>query len=166
MPCCVIADSEDPRRRRFADLLVRLGFEVLEARCGADIRYHARTQDFHVLFVQSWLKDGTGAQAIDAFRDAYPSQDAHVVLLAEEVTEKLIRDALTAGADDYLADAFDADQLLFKIDLAAEQGRVPGWMTALEADRQGEAVGQGNAGMSGSVTQGQAASAKPDLRLC
>ena len=89
-----------------------------------------------------------------------------MVLLAEEVTEKLIRDALTAGADDYLADAFDADQLLFKIDLAAEQGRVPGWMTALEADRQGEAVGQGNAGMSGSVTQGQAASAKPDLRLC
>ena len=73
----------------------------------------------------------------------------------------LARDALAAGADDYLADAFDADQLLFKIDLAAEQGRVPGWMTALEAERQGEAVG-----MSGSVTQGQAASAKPDIRLC
>lgn len=161
MPRCVIADSEDPRRRRLMTLLSGLGFEVLEARTGSDLRQVARGQDPHLLIVQSWLKDGRGASAIEEYRDAFPERDVYVLLLTETVAADVIYAGLEAGANDYLADAFDLDQLLFKLDLAAERGYLPGWLSAVEADRRLKAAGE-----EGRKAIIEVASSNEALRAC
>jgi len=64
------------------------------------------------------------AGVIRRLRSSPASRHALVLAVAEEASPAHVREALAAGADDYLIWPFDPELLLFKLEQASARGRL------------------------------------------
>jgi DNA-binding NarL/FixJ family response regulator len=72
-----------------------------------------------VVLIDSWLPDGSGAEATERIRRDHP--DIAVVLLSADVSEAAISKAVEAGACGWVSKAACAEQLLDAIRRAAHR---------------------------------------------
>ncbi|MFC0202456.1 PP2C family protein-serine/threonine phosphatase [Paracoccus rhizosphaerae] len=99
----LLADHNDEERRLLARLLRRGGYDVVEARDGAEAL--ALCQELSPRLVLSdWdMPNMTGVEFCRAFRTMQRSNHGYFVILTRTVAAAEITAALEAGADDFLA---------------------------------------------------------------
>jgi len=119
----LIADSSAPFRRAARFLLESLGFEVAEARDGAEAAALVEGMSPDLVILDAHLAGGEGTSLIEAVRALPEGRQACLFFVAEGGPAS-VRAAIEAGADDYLIKPFDRELLSFKLAQARGRGRL------------------------------------------
>jgi two-component system chemotaxis response regulator CheY len=111
MKTCLIVDDSRVIRKVARRILEQLGFEVCEAADGAEALAYCRSEMPTVILLDWRMPVMDGLTFLRELR-ATPGGNAPKVLLCTvETTAERIREALEAGADEYVMKPFDADIL-------------------------------------------------------
>lgn len=121
MATALIADSSAPFRRAARFLLESLGFEVAEARDGAEVAALVEGMSPDLVILDARLAGGEGTSLIEAVRALPEGRQACLFFVAEGGPAS-VRAAIEAGADDYLIKPFDRELLSFKLAQARSRG--------------------------------------------
>jgi two-component system chemotaxis response regulator CheY len=121
MKTCLIVDDSRIIRKVARRILEDLGFEVCEAADGAEALAYCRSEMPSLILLDWRMPVMDGTTFLRQLR-AEPGGDGPKVLFCTVETEvERIREALQAGADEYVMKPFDADILESKL---AEAGLV------------------------------------------
>jgi two-component system chemotaxis response regulator CheY len=111
MKTCLIVDDSRVIRKVARRILEQLSFEVCEAGDGAEALAYCRAEMPTLILLDWRMPVMDGVTFLRQLR-AEPGGDAPKVLLCTvETTTERIREALEAGADEYVMKPFDADIL-------------------------------------------------------
>ncbi|MFV0514562.1 MAG: PP2C family protein-serine/threonine phosphatase [Jhaorihella sp.] len=111
----LVVDDSRLQRRILAGLLVRWGFEVLEADCGARALELCATAQPD-LILSDWMMPGmTGLDFCRAFRGLPAESYGYFILLTSKSEKGEIAQGLDAGADDFLTKPVNPDELRARI---------------------------------------------------
>ena len=112
---CLVVDDSRAIRRVAGDMLTRLGFKVAEAEHGAAAVAFCQTTvpDFVLL---DWnMPEMDGITCLRALRAMDLNPRPVVVMCTTENSVSKIREALEAGADEYIMKPYDQEVLLDKL---------------------------------------------------
>ncbi|HID35760.1 MAG TPA: sigma-54-dependent Fis family transcriptional regulator [Ghiorsea sp.] len=107
----LIVDDDDGIRWVLTRVLKEQGFEAIEAADLAAAKQACETHDFAIVFLDVFLPDGNGMQALES-----GIFDAPVVMLTAETTFDHAVEAYRAGAMEYLPKPFDLDEVRELVD--------------------------------------------------
>jgi len=102
----LIVDDDDGIRWVLSRVLKEQGFEVVEAADLATAKEASAAHDFTIVFLDVFLPDGNGMQALESGMFHAP-----VVMLTAETTFDHAVEAYRAGAMEYLPKPFDLDEV-------------------------------------------------------
>ena len=105
----LIVDGNASNRTSTARLVGSLGYEVLQAQSVADALAHLDEQDAEFVLLGFDLDDATGLEALARIRESDP--DLPVVMLANDLWDSRVAEAMRNGAIAYLAKPFGVDDL-------------------------------------------------------
>lgn len=111
---CIIDDNAAERKllmRRF----LRLGYSVIEAVDGNDGLRAVRQRAPRVLICDLMMPGMSGVDMLRALRVDPDHAGAYVIILTAYGSQQRKREALNAGADDYLIKPYDMDELEAKV---------------------------------------------------
>jgi DNA-binding response OmpR family regulator len=112
----LVADDHETNRRLLRALLVSAGHTVLEARDGDEALRLLATWDGPCLALLDWQMPGhTGLEVCRALRAAPGGNRAFVIVLTVRDSPADIVAGLAAGANDYIAKPYNADELMARI---------------------------------------------------
>lgn len=118
MKSCLIVDDSRVIRKVARRILEALRFDVTEAADGLEALAVCRSAMPDVVLLDWYMPVMDGLEFLRRLR-ALPGADHAVVVVCSSETEvSRIRDALAAGADEYVMKPFDADILHAKLDAA------------------------------------------------
>ncbi|NIJ40163.1 DNA-binding response OmpR family regulator [Parvibaculum indicum] len=106
-----ITGPKGPTKSGIASILMRLRVELVPASGQAQLYLVADEPDEQ-------------AAVIRQIRTSPASRHALVLAIADNASPAHVREALAAGADDYLVWPFDPELLLFKLEQASARGRL------------------------------------------
>lgn len=115
MTTVLVVDDEPHIRRALRLNLGVRGFEVIEATTGADALATAAAQHPDVVLLDLGLPDVDGMVVLETLRR---TTTAAVIVLTVRDDERSKREALDAGADDYITKPFDMADLIGRIGVA------------------------------------------------
>jgi two-component system chemotaxis response regulator CheY len=113
---CLIVDDSRAIRRVAAEMFTRLGFDVAEAEHGAAaVAFCQKTVPAFILL--DWnMPEMDGITCLRALRAMPLTPRPHVVMCTTENGLPKIREALEAGADEYIMKPYDQDVLRDKLE--------------------------------------------------
>lgn len=115
MPACLVVDDSRVIRKLARSILEQLGFVVLEADDGAQALECCRG-DMPDLIVLDWyMPVMDGLTFLKTLRALSDGKKPRVIFCTTENDITHIREALAAGADEYVMKPFDADILESKL---------------------------------------------------
>jgi diguanylate cyclase (GGDEF)-like protein len=117
----LIADDEEDIRAFLEITLGLAGFEVLQARDGVEALELARSERPDVVVLDVMMPRLDGLETLRRLRDDARTEHLPVLLLTARALKTHAVEGLDAGADDYLAKPFDADELLARIRAAVRR---------------------------------------------
>jgi DNA-binding response OmpR family regulator len=120
----VLVVNADPLgREALSDLLGSAGFATREAATGFEALVTARQSRPSAVLLNVTLPSVTGYDVCRSLRDEF-GEDLPIILLSGERTEVLDRIAgLLIGADDYVVEPFDAEELLARVRRSLERAK-------------------------------------------
>ena len=126
-PRILVVDDEPQILRFLRTSLTANGFEVIEARTGAEGRRKAETETPDLIILDLGLPDGDGK---DVLRDIRKTSETPVLILSAREREAEKVEALDLGADDYVNKPFGMEELMARLRAALrhrlrQQGETP-----------------------------------------
>jgi phosphoserine phosphatase RsbU/P len=116
----LIADDDIVTARRLQGLLTSWGYEVITVRDGPSAIDVLTGPDAPALALLDWMMPGAdGPEVCRRIRAKESGQPIYAVLLTARAGQGDIVAGLDAGADDYLAKPFDADELRARLKVGA-----------------------------------------------
>jgi CheY-like chemotaxis protein len=112
----LIADDEEDILHLLRILLKRLGYDVLEARNGADALRLARERRPALALLDVAMPELDGLEVARQLRTDYPADRIPIVLLSARADAADVKRGLEAGADAYLTKPFTADALRTQVE--------------------------------------------------
>ena len=135
MTARVLVADDDEDIRAYLDITLGLaGFDVIEARDGVEAFEVARSRVPDVVVLDVMMPRMDGIETLRRIRDDARTSNLPVILLTAKVQRQDTIDGLDAGADDYVAKPFDAEELVARIRAAlrrADQQRSRNPLTGL-----------------------------------
>ena len=113
----LVVDDSRAMRAIVAGMLQDAGFEVAEAGDGPSALAALRAAAADLVVVDWHLPGMTGPEIVRAIRAEPAWNGARVLMLTTEVDPARVREALEAGAQEYLMKPFTADHMRGKIAL-------------------------------------------------
>lgn len=120
MAKALVAAPSAPSLRAACFLLESLGFEVAALHSADEALAQAGGAD--LILLDARLGEGSDMSLLERLRAA--NRQACLFFVTENGNRATIREALEAGADDYLVKPFDRDLLAFKLAQAGARGRL------------------------------------------
>jgi two-component system chemotaxis response regulator CheY len=114
----LVVDDSRVIRKVARRILEDLGFEVAEAADGAEALGWCRTITPHVILLDWNMPAMDGLTFLRQLREAPGGQDPRVVFCSAENDLDRVREALAAGADEYIMKPFDGDIVASKLAMA------------------------------------------------
>lgn len=122
----LIVDADGKSRAALSKLLLRGGFEAVQASTGEQALATARSQRPWLVLLNVCLPDVSGFEVCRELRDEF-SEELSIIFLSGERTEPLDRVAgFLVGGDDYIIEPFDPGELLARIRRFNERRRIDG----------------------------------------
>jgi two-component system chemotaxis response regulator CheY len=115
---CLVVDDSRVIRKVARRILEDLGFEVAEAGDGAEALGWCRTMTPHLVLLDWNMPGMNGLEFLRQLRAAAGGAAPRVVFCSEENDLEHIRQALAAGADEYIMKPFDGDIVASKLAMA------------------------------------------------
>jgi two-component system chemotaxis response regulator CheY len=111
MKTCLIVDDSRVIRKVARRILEQLGFEVCEAGDGAEALAYCRSEMPDLILLDWRMPVMDGMTFLRQLRIEPGGDQPKVLVCTVEITADRIREALEAGADEYVMKPFDADIL-------------------------------------------------------
>lgn len=124
MATALIADSSAASRKAAQHLLETLGFEVVVACDLEETLGLVKGLSPDLLLLDARLGQGDCGDLVARIRTLRAGLRTCLFLVAANAASTSIRDAMDAGADDYLVRPFDRRLLAFKLSQARSRGRL------------------------------------------
>jgi two-component system chemotaxis response regulator CheY len=118
MKVCLVVDDSRVIRKVARRILEDLGFEVAEASDGAEALGWCRTVTPHVILLDWTMPGMDGLAFLKALRAQPGGEAPRVVFCSGETDLEHVREALAAGADEYIMKPFDGDIIASKLAMA------------------------------------------------
>lgn len=109
MKFCLVVDDSRVIRRVAAKIVQDLGFDVEEAENGRKALNACGLRMPDVLLIDSEMPDLNGVATVQALRKIPGGEKVVVVFCATENDPAVIREALEAGANEYIMKPFDSE---------------------------------------------------------
>jgi DNA-binding NarL/FixJ family response regulator len=111
----LVAEEDDIARRTLVDLLVRAGYDVIDASSGEEAIVIAREHDLSLVMLEVAFQDLSGYEVCRTIHEEI-SDDLPVVFLSGSRTESHDKVAgFLIGADDYIVKPYARDELLARV---------------------------------------------------
>lgn len=117
MPTCLIVDDSRVIRRVSRQILESLNFDVSEAENGQEGLDHCRETKPDVILLDWNMPVMSGIEFVRELRAAPDGNKPKVVFCTTENDVAHIREAIEAGADEYVMKPFDQQTLQMKMQL-------------------------------------------------
>ena len=114
-PLCLVVDDSRVIRRMAADILKGLGLRTAEAEHGGKAVEFCRTTVPEMVLLDWNMPEMDGITCLKALRAMNLDPRPVVVMCTTENSVTKIREALEAGADEYIMKPYDKDVLLDKL---------------------------------------------------
>ena len=114
-PLCLIVDDSRVIRRMAADILKGLGLRTAEAEHGGKAVEYCRTTVPQMVLLDWNMPEMDGISCLRALRAMNLDPRPVVVMCTTENSVSKIREALEAGADEYIMKPYDQGVLLDKL---------------------------------------------------
>jgi two-component system chemotaxis response regulator CheY len=114
-PLCLIVDDSRVIRRMAADILKGLGLRTAEAEHGGKAVEFCRTTVPQMVLLDWNMPEMDGISCLRALRAMELNPRPLVVMCTTENSVSKIREALEAGADEYIMKPYDREVLLDKL---------------------------------------------------
>jgi two-component system chemotaxis response regulator CheY len=114
-PLCLIVDDSRVIRRMAADILKGLGLRTAEAEHGGKAVEYCRTTVPDMVLLDWNMPEMDGISCLRALRAMNLDPRPVVVMCTTENSVSKIREALEAGADEYIMKPYDQEVLLDKL---------------------------------------------------
>lgn len=121
LPTILLGDPDPGSRAAVTGILAAAGFAVRPVGTVTGLVEAARSGPFDCAIVDLELPDVGGISAMSRLREV--SRDAKVIMLAGSARVEIAAAAFAAGADDYLAKRFAADELVGALDRVLRHAR-------------------------------------------
>ncbi len=118
MKVCLVVDDSRVIRKVARRILEDLGFEVAEAADGAEALGWCRTITPHAVLLDWTMPGMDGLTFLKALRATPDGDKPRVIFCSGENDLERIREALAAGADEYIMKPFDGDIVASKLAMA------------------------------------------------
>lgn len=103
--------------------LVRRGYEVVEAECGADALALIAREAFDLVLLDVMMPGISGLDVLVEIRRSFTSQRLPVIMVTAKSFSHDVVEALQKGADDYITKPVDFDVALARINTQVERKR-------------------------------------------
>ena len=109
----LVVDDEESDRFMFREVLVRMGFEVVEADTGISAKQllDERAHDFSLLLLDDYMPGMSGRDLLREVRKSLVTQSLPVIVMSASPDPQDEIDLLEAGADDYLLKPVAIDRI-------------------------------------------------------
>lgn len=111
----IVVDDSRAMRAIVGDILRGLGFEVVEAGDGPSALEARRTSDAQLVVLDWHLPGMSGPEIIRALRAEPAWSGTRILMITTEIDPERVREALEAGAQEYLMKPFTAEQVRDKL---------------------------------------------------
>ena len=118
MKVCLVVDDSRVIRKVARRILEDLGFEVAEAADGAEALGWCGAVTPHVVLLDWTMPGMDGLTFLKALRATPGGDQPRVIFCSGENDLERIREALAAGADEYIMKPFDGDIVASKLAMA------------------------------------------------
>ena len=118
MKTCLVVDDSRVIRKVSRRILEDLGFEVAEAGDGMEALAWCRTTMPHAILLDWNMPVMTGIDFLGRLRQEPGGDQPRVIFCSVENDLERIRQALEAGADEYIMKPFDGDIVASKLTMA------------------------------------------------
>jgi two-component system chemotaxis response regulator CheY len=115
---CLVVDDSRTIRKVARRILEDLGFEAAEAADGAEALAWCQTVTPHVILLDWLMPAMDGLTFLRELRALPGGDQPRVVFCSSETDLDRIREALAAGADEYIMKPFDGDIVASKLAMA------------------------------------------------
>jgi len=115
----ILIAEDDPVSRRLLELfLVKWGFDVSVATTGTEALQMLERMDAPRLAILDWMMPGMeGVQIFRKLRESGDRPYVYVLLLTARTQKEDLLQGLESGADDYLTNPFDSQELRARLDV-------------------------------------------------
>lgn len=111
----IVVDDSRAMRAIVGDILRGLGFEVVEAGDGPAALEARRTSDAQLMVLDWHLPGMSGPEIARAVRTEAAWSGTRILMITTEVDPERVREALDAGAQEYLMKPFTPEQMRDKL---------------------------------------------------
>jgi two-component system chemotaxis response regulator CheY len=119
----LVIDDSRAMRSILTGILEELGFEVAQAKDAEDaLSLLQEGERFDVALVDWNLPEMSGLELVQTVRNMSDLENLRLMMVTTETQLARVRDALTAGADEYIMKPFDKEMLLEKLTLLGIDG--------------------------------------------
>ena len=117
-PRALVVDDARTVRRILKGILEEAGYEAVEAENGSDaLAWLASGQTAQIVFVDWEMPEMNGISFVKQVRANPAYRDLRVVMVTKETRLHNVKEALEAGADEYIMKPFTRDVVRDKIEL-------------------------------------------------
>jgi two-component system chemotaxis response regulator CheY len=114
----LVIDDSRAMRSILTGILEEIGFEVEQAKDAEDaLSFLEEDGRFELALVDWNLPEMSGLDLVKAVREMSGHADLRLMMVTTETQLDRVREALTAGADEYIMKPFDKEMLLEKLTL-------------------------------------------------
>jgi diguanylate cyclase (GGDEF)-like protein len=114
-PRLLVVDDEPWEREALAKLLALNGYQVSEARSGAEAIAKLRCEPFDAVICDVTMPDMDGYEVTAALRDNPQTRDLTILLVSADAQSARQARGFDRGADDFVAKPIDVDALLARL---------------------------------------------------
>ena len=114
----LVIDDSRAMRSILTGILEEIGFEVEQAKDAEDaLSLLEEDENFELALVDWNLPEMSGLDLVKTVRDMSDLKNLRLMMVTTETQLARVREALIAGADEYIMKPFDKDMLLEKLTL-------------------------------------------------
>ncbi len=111
----LIVDDVAHNRAVLSRCLVKRGFEIVEADCGAEALRLAQQQTFDVVLLDVMMPDMSGTEVLRRIREKFSASLLPVIMVTPDSQAEDVIDAMKIGANDYVTKPIDISIALARV---------------------------------------------------
>ena len=113
----LIVDDSSTMRKVLKSILTGAGFEVSEAKCGADALASLKQQSADLALFDWNMPEMTGIELLEKVRSDSSHAAMKIMMVTTESEQPEIERALEEGADEYIMKPFTRESILDKLQI-------------------------------------------------
>jgi two-component system chemotaxis response regulator CheY len=113
----LIVDDSSTMRKVLKSILAGAGFEVIEAKCGADALDCLKQKHTDLALLDWNMPEMSGIELLGIVRSDHTYDGMKIMMVTTESDQVEVERALQAGADEYVMKPFTRDSILDKLQI-------------------------------------------------